>query len=202
MDWGELGEKIASTGATLLGGAVGGPMGASLAGMVTEALGIESTDPEEIARAIGQDPKAAVKLKTIQSQERIRLQELASKQAIAKIDAQAKEQAEINKTMRQEVKAEGTYKSGWRPFIGWIFGASAGALIASLIYAIGKDPTVVSNPEFTGLLVWIFTAMATILGVNIGARSRDKRIQQGLPDSGMIERIRGALGNSGKGAGQ
>lgn len=197
MDWKELGKKIVGVGAPLLGGAVGGPGGAALGGILSEALGVSTDNPDDIARAIDADPEAATKLQQIQSEERIRLREIASERALSETEAETERQRMINETMRSEYRTEGIYKSGWRPFVGWIFGLSIGALIAALIYSIAKDPTTVSNPEFTGLLIWLFTAMAAILGINIRERSRDKRSAQGQTHRGALERIASALRGEG-----
>lgn len=200
MDWKALGKKIAGTGATLLGGAVGGPAGASLAGSIASKLGLTSDDPAEIARALDQDPEAAAKLKQIESEERVRLQELNTRQTIAEVEAETERQRTVNETMRAELKAEGTFKSGWRPFIGWVFGLSIFFLIGALIYSIVRSPTIVSNPDFTGLLIWLFTAMAAILGVNIRQRSKDKELDAGVRRPGILQSIGSAIG--GKGSGQ
>lgn len=193
MDWKSVGKKIASTGATLLGGAVAGPQGAALGGMVAEALGLKTDDPDAIAQAIDRDPEAAVKLQQIQSQERTRLRELSTNQALAELSADTERQRMVNETMRAEYKADGVFKSGWRPFIGWIFGICIGALIGALIYSILKAPAVVSNPEFTGLLIWLFTAMAAILGINIRERGKDKRAAAGSSEKPLIASVRDAL---------
>src|SRR5690606_6771932 len=135
MDWIDVGKKIAATGAGLLGSAIAGPAGAGLGSIVADVLGVENR-PDEIALAIERDPQAAVKLQEVQSQERVRLQEIASAQVLAEIQASTARQQTVNETMRAELKHDGWFKSGWRPFIGWVFGICITFLIVAMVYAI------------------------------------------------------------------
>lgn len=189
MDWGDLGKKIASQGATLLGAAIAGPgAGAGLGAIVAEALGVEN-DPGSIGKAIERDPEAAVKLQEIQSGERVRLREIASSQVLAEIKADQARHSEINTTMRAELAHDGIFKSGWRPFIGWVFGLSIGLLFLSLMVTLLREPQLVSNSEFAGLLTWLLGSASTVIGVNIRERSRDKRVSAGAPAQTTLERI-------------
>lgn len=64
MDWADLGRTVASA-APLLGGVVGGPLGAGIGGIIASAFGVEA-NPTDISAAIKADPQSAVKLREIE----------------------------------------------------------------------------------------------------------------------------------------
>ncbi len=83
MKWSELGEKIAGF-APLLGAAVGGPAGGAIGSLVASAFGSEN-EPEAIMAAINANPEAALKLKTIELDNKTELQRIALETAKAEI---------------------------------------------------------------------------------------------------------------------
>jgi hypothetical protein len=77
MDWKDIGSTIIKAGAPLLGGAIGGPAGAYIAGMVASRFGLDTdSTPGQILTAITGDPDAALKLREIEATHTERLQEL------------------------------------------------------------------------------------------------------------------------------
>jgi len=83
MSWSKLGESIAAH-APLLGGVIGGPVGSALGGVVASVFGVEN-QPDLIAEAIKRDPESAMKLKTIELDNKVELQKLAVETAKAEI---------------------------------------------------------------------------------------------------------------------
>ena len=83
MKWSELGEKIAGF-APLLGSAVGGPAGGAIGTLVASAFGSEN-EPDAIMTAINANPEAAIKLKTIELDNKTELQRIALETAKAEI---------------------------------------------------------------------------------------------------------------------
>lgn len=83
MNWSKLGEKIAGF-APLLGAAVGGPAGGAIGSLVASAFGSEN-EPEAIMAAINANPEAALKLKTIELDNKTELQRIALETAKAEI---------------------------------------------------------------------------------------------------------------------
>lgn len=77
MDWSDLGKTVASA-APLLGGVVGGPLGAGIGSIIASAFGVEN-EPNAIDAAIKSDPNAAVKLREIELSHKEKLEELAIK---------------------------------------------------------------------------------------------------------------------------
>lgn len=74
MNWSDLGKKVANF-APLLGGVLGGPAGAGIGQILASEFGTEP-EPGAIAKAIEADPNAALKLKEVQSNNRVELQRL------------------------------------------------------------------------------------------------------------------------------
>lgn len=75
MNWSDI-AGVVGKAAPLVGGILGGPLGAAAGGLVAKALGVAES-PEAVAEAIQTDPAAALKLAELQISERVRLAELA-----------------------------------------------------------------------------------------------------------------------------
>ena len=162
--WSELGESIIKIGAPLLGTAIGGPFGGSIAAIVAEKFGVNSNVPDEIKKAIQADPEAAIKLKQIESEERVRLKELAFKLAMAEVE-------QVNKTMRAESQSEKWPQYSWRPFCGFVYGLSF--LVVTVFVCIlayngivgGKVEALNMIPQFVGGVTALFGVVMPILGI-------------------------------------
>ncbi len=74
MDWKDISATVGKF-APLLGTVLGGPAGAGIGAIVAAALGTEAT-PDAVSAALVTNPEAAVKLREIESSERVRLQEM------------------------------------------------------------------------------------------------------------------------------
>lgn len=83
MSWSKVGKSIASY-APLLGSVVGGPVGGALGGVIASAFGVENK-PDMVLDAISNDPDAAIKLKTIELDNKVELQRLEIEKAKAEI---------------------------------------------------------------------------------------------------------------------
>lgn len=211
MDWKGLGAKVATVGAGLLGTAFGVPgVGALVGGIVSNALGVENT-PDAIARAIDTNPEAATKLLQIQSEERIRLQEITMKMAVAETEAETARMKQVNETMRAELRAPLDIRSAWRPIFGLVSAMGYGLLLFSVVGAVigavlmafgawGAQPeNVTVLAEGVGAMVSktmpILVVGLTVVGVFVKKRSDEK---QGTTGGGMFgalaDRIRGNSG--------
>ncbi len=191
MDWRSAVEEVAKYApavATALGGpAVGGAAaGASL--MVTSALGIEN-DPAALVAAT-QDPAKRAELVRLNNEHRQALEAMRLEAEKAAAAEQTARLTETQRTMRAELEHEGWFKSGWRPALGWVFAFSLGALSAVMVYTIAIDPTVVGDPEFTGMLIWLFVTMGAALGINVRQRTVDKALERGQQPRTFMDAIR------------
>lgn len=169
--------KYAPAVATALGGPGVGGITAGASRMVTGLLGVEDSPAGLVAAT--QDPEKRAELIRINNQHREKLEGMRLDAEAAHAAEETARLAETQKTMRAELSHDGWFKSGWRPALGWVFAASLGALAAVMAYTIAREPKLVGDPEFTGMLVWLFVTMGGALGINVRERSKDKARQLG-----------------------
>ena len=179
MDWSDVADTVGKV-APAAGGALGGPAGAAVGGLIARVLGVDES-PAAIAQAVA-DPQAAEKLKRIDQEHE---QEILS----LTLQAETTRLTEINKTMRAEVGADGWWKSGWRPFNGWMLALSLGAVNIGLIVVVLREPSRLA--EVVDVLIWSVLAQGAVQGVNIKQRSNDKARQLGHRPGGFMDLIQG-----------
>lgn len=179
MDWKELGTKIADS-APLLGSALGGPLGGGLGSIIAAAFGSEPK-PDKVLEAIQKDLQAAVKLQEIQSNEKVRLQEIVSQQAIVGLQEETKRLSEVNQTMRAESQSEHWPQWLWRPLWGMISAAAFFVICCFVCYlaykaVMGGIPEAMQMiPQFIGAMTMLFSVPGAILGVASWHRGQQKR---------------------------
>lgn len=83
MNWQKVKENVARV-APILGAAINPAVGGAVGTLIASALGSEAT-PEAIEMAMSADPDFALKLRQLESQHHLRLQELALMQAEAEL---------------------------------------------------------------------------------------------------------------------
>lgn len=120
MSWKSIAETVGKVAPTL-GGLLGGPAGASIGTLIATTLGVENS-PESVSEALRINPEAAIKLAEIESNQKIKLQELQIDLAKAEIQADSTAISDVNKTMQAESTSEHWPTYSWRPFIGFSFG--------------------------------------------------------------------------------
>jgi len=120
----------------------------------------------------------------------IQFQQAMNPVIIARLDAETKQQAEINATMRAELSSSSWFKSGWRPALGWSVALSFAAMLFSiifiLVYGVIEKPTVIKDfvialGSLMGSLTMLWTMAFAVLGVNVNRRSDDKALAAGHP---------------------
>lgn len=75
MNWSDI-ASVVGKAAPIVGGLLGGPAGAAVGGLISTALGTDST-PDAVSAAILQDPQAAEKIKELEINSKMQLQQLA-----------------------------------------------------------------------------------------------------------------------------
>ena len=65
MDWSDVAETVAKI-APAAGGAMGGPAGAAVGGLLARVLGVDES-PEAVRQAVQQNPEAALKLREVEA---------------------------------------------------------------------------------------------------------------------------------------
>ena len=177
MNWSDVAEKVGQA-APMLGGLLGGPAGAGVGRLIAGALGVED-DPAAVEAALRADSDAALKLRALEND-----------MEKARMAADTERQLIINETMRIEAQQDHWFRSGWRPALGWMFTATLGALGFAMAWTVINDPTVVGDPEFSGMLVWLFVTMGAALGINVKKRSDDKAAERGEKAGGFMDMLR------------
>lgn len=189
-------KKVIGGFAPLLGGLLGGPAGAAVGGLISNALGVKN-DEADILQAINTDPNARLKLIELQENNRARLEEMT-------LEAETTRLVEVNKTMRDEIKSDHAYVRNWRPTFGYA------AAISWAIQMIGVTVMllvlVITNPlaaaevlgglaTFTGALMPIWGIALAVLGVNVVQRSKDKQTNVGIQPApgGIVNAITNVL---------
>jgi len=77
MDWQKLGRTVGKF-APMLGTVLGGPGGGAMGALVASALGVEN-NPDSIAKAVENDPEAAIKLRQVELHHKEQLELIAFK---------------------------------------------------------------------------------------------------------------------------
>lgn len=173
--------------APLLGTALGGPAGGAVAGLVADALGVENK-PDAIQKAMESDPQAAIKLKRLQNEHRRELQRMS-------LEAETARLTEINKTMRAETQTDDAYVRRWRPTFGYA------VCLTWVCQGLGLTYAIIAQPENAGDIIkavgslgMMWSVALGILGVNVSARSRDKRVRSGQDGRGVFEKLADQIG--------
>lgn len=176
---------VMAKAAPLLGSALG-PAGGAVGTLIASALGTDDT-PEAVASAIQADPEALVKLKALEREHERELKRMV-------IEAETARLAEINKTMRAEASAQDGYVRRWRPTFGYM------VAITWLVQSVAIAWAMVGAPENAADLINAVTALTpmwgialSILGINITARSRDKRASAGQDGRSLLDRLADTL---------
>lgn len=176
---------VVAKAAPLLGSALG-PAGGAVGTLIASALGTDDT-PEAIASAIQADPEALVKLKTLEREHQRELKQMV-------LEAETARLAEINKTMRAEASAQDGFVRRWRPTFGYM------VAITWLLQSVAIAWAMVGAPENAADLINAVTALTpmwgialSILGINITARSRDKRASAGQDGRSLLDRLADTL---------
>lgn len=127
MEWKDI-AGVVGKAAPILGTLLGGPAGAAVGALVASALGTGGT-PDEVSQALTTNPEAAVKLRQIEADRTVRLQELVTDQAKAEIQAATADRASARD---REVKTGDTFTPRALALLvtGGFFGVLAYLLVA------------------------------------------------------------------------
>ncbi len=140
MEWKDI-AGVVGKAAPILGTLLGGPAGAAIGGIVASALGADST-PDAVSQALAVNPDAAVKLRQIEADQRVKLQELIVTAEQNRLAAETASVQAVNSTMQAEAKSDHWPTYSWRPFIGFMFGSYVASMW--LLPLFGKMPVTIS----------------------------------------------------------
>lgn len=178
FNWSSIAETVGKA-APQVGALLGGPAGAAVGGMIAAVLGVENR-PDAIATELKSNPEALLKIKQMESDERVKLAQLKADAEKAALEAETSVTTEVNKTIQAEAAAEHWPTYTWRPFIGFIFGINlliAGLTTAAIYIAVmfgnGTAAAALSTlPAMIGALGAVNGAALPILGIASWFRGR------------------------------
>lgn len=192
--WGKVAGLIGGA-APMVGQLLMGPAGNSIGSMVASVLGVAPT-PDAVAQAIQADPEAAVKIARIESEERVRLQELLTQQSANELQAESANLATVNTTMQAEAQSEKWLQYSWRPIFGLTLAAAFMTVVVFCCVlawrAISKaDADAMSMiPSLISSFMPMFGFGATIVGVAAWHRGKEKRVRAGeAPVPGLLREL-------------
>ncbi|MCG7585672.1 3TM-type holin [Photobacterium sp. OFAV2-7] len=178
-------KSLIGTAAPLVGTLIGGPAGGAVGGLVASALGVENT-PEAIEAELRINPEALLTLKKLESDERVRLRELAFK--YAELESEERRLATVQQaaTMQAEYASNDPFVRRWRPTWGYTLCFSWALMFLGLFMVMLLEPTETANVinAIVALTPLISVALA-VLGINIHKRSVDKQVAAGKEPVGI-----------------
>lgn len=188
MNWPDLGKTIAPL-APLAGKIIGGlipfpgaaVIGEQLGGIIARQFGVSAT-PQAINEAIAVAGEETARAKINAAVEQARVQ-IAGFVDLEKVLWHAVEVGleQTGQTMRAEIRPENRhwFFTGWRPFIGWVFGISALCFGIMLTMVTGSTALHAADPLKTLNDAWplylsYFGVLGVVVGVVVKGRSDEK----------------------------
>jgi hypothetical protein len=172
MDFGDLGKKLIGLGAPILGGALGGPLGAAAGKILAETLGASDPTPAAIDRTIASTPAAEVQAKLAQAEDRW-VEAVKSQAELARSQVE-----QVNETMRAEVAAQAArpdnWWGAWRTQLAQVLVLECPVWVALIVYCVvwGRVNDLVLA---SGLIMTWWGARFGVLGVHVWTGSHERR---------------------------
>lgn len=171
MDWSDLAEKVIGFGAPVLGGALGGPLGAAAGKLLADALGVTEPTPDSVNTALTSasvDPTFAY-----QAALKAQSEWLAALAEIGKAQV-----TEVGLTQRAEIASDDRMQRWWRPLYALELSLlECPAFALTLLHALwfGHEPGINGFANLSALLMAYFCARFGVLGVYVTGRTREKQ---------------------------
>lgn len=171
MKWADIAGAVGKA-APLLGTLLAGPAGGAVGGLIASALG-SPADPAAVSEALTTNPEAVVKLRQVEADRQVKLQELVEQTAQAEIAADRASVADVNTTMQAEAKAEHWPTYSWRPAIGFAVALDlvlsallvTGVFLGQVFALPGAAAAVAALPAALGALAALVGLASPILGI-------------------------------------
>lgn len=174
--------------APLLGAALPIPGGAAIGAIISSVFGTDDND--ELIKIIQTDPNAAIKLREIESNQKVALENIAMLNAQNILTADTARLSEINQTMRAESLSGDSWQRRWRPFWGFISAIAFFVQVLVISWAIIDDPATASTIIMSMTNMQTFWAVPlAILGIASWHRGKEKRIIAGEENTDIVDTI-------------
>jgi hypothetical protein len=171
MDWGALAAKVIGLGAPILGGALGGPLGAAAGNILADALGAVEPTPAAVNAALtaqAADPNAAAQA----------AQAAESNWLAALADVGKAQVTEVALTQRAEIASGDAVQRWWRPLYAMELSLlECPAFTLTLLHELwlGHEAGITGFANLSALLMAYFGARFGVLGVYVTGRTREKQ---------------------------
>jgi hypothetical protein len=186
-------KKIIGTAAPMIGTLIGGPAGTAVGGMVASALGVENT-PDAIEQELKANPESLLKLKQLESDERVRLRELSVEQSKIESEERRNQLTQQHATMQAELASNDPYVRRWRPTFGYAMCVAWCLLFAGIAYALVASPEHAADMiNAVVALTPLFSVALAVLGISIHKRSQDKQVAKGVKPLGAVGALKKAV---------
>jgi gas vesicle protein len=190
-DWTDIAAAMLRLGAPLIGGALGGPLGATAGRILADALGARNATPGAVGEALddlGGEAAAA--------REAVREAEVNFSTALAEVGkAQV---SEVGQTQRAEIASDDPLTRWWRPVYALELSlVECPAFALTLLHTlwVGHEAGINGFANVSALLMTYFGARFGVLGVYVTGRSREKEAAlTGQPVPGVVGQILKSVG--------
>ncbi len=180
MEWKDIAGSVAKA-APMLGTILGGPIGGAVGGVVSliaSAFGLtkEQTTPDKIAQMLQVDPQAAIKLAEIESNNKIKLQELVIENTRLELqDIQSARSREV-----EIVKATG-HKDINLYILAWMVIIMFYGLVAILCFRVVPDANLGPvNQLFGAMAAGFGMVLAYFFGSSRGSALKSQALEEAL----------------------
>jgi hypothetical protein len=182
MNWKDIG-RIAASAAPILGGVLGGPAGAAVGGVVAAAFGTDAT-PDAVAKALKNDPQAALKLREIELRHKERLEELMIERGRVELEEERARLADVAGARTRDVDIRRAGKANDRAT--WMIVGD----VVGLLVCLG---VLVWVPDLPGEVRGILSTIAGFFGLGLrdahqfefgssrGSKEKDDRVAHAIP---------------------
>lgn len=180
MNWGDV-SKLVGGAAPILGTLLGGPAGAAVGGLIASALGT-SGDADAVHAAISADPTAALKLATVESDNKVKLQGMMLDHAdrlVAADTAQMQADVDDRKSARER---EVSVRDRTPAVLGWTVVIASVALGVAVVSGyVTKDPALAG---IVGTVIGsVFSEAKQVLNYFFGSNSSAQHTTELLANS-------------------
>lgn len=125
----------------------------------------------------------------------LKFQQTMNDVMIHQIDAEAKDLAETNATIRAEYAQNDTYTKRWRPTMGYCLTATWTLQMIAITYVIIFRTEMAANLiNALGTLSVMWGVALSVLGVAVAKRSEDKQIAAGFSPVGILGSVAKVIG--------
>jgi len=167
LDWTDIAGQVIGLGAPILGGALGGPLGAAAGKILADALGAAEPTAATVKAAIAADPTAAAAA----------AQAAESNWLATVADVGKAQVAEVGATQRAEIASGDLLQRWWRPIYALELSVlECPAFMTTLLHELwfGHEAGINGLVGLSALLMAYFGARFGVLGVYVSGRSREK----------------------------